>query len=93
MIDSKLSRDQAIALLQKLATDDDFRELFQSKPAKALSTIGIDSQTIFELNACCLERTTLLGKPQFIEALQKMDEEVIARAMAMYPPQAKLRSS
>lgn len=37
---SKISDETAAALLDKLATDDSFRDLFQRDPRKALAAVG-----------------------------------------------------
>lgn len=37
---NQLSEESAAALLDKLASDDDFRDLFQKDPRKALAAVG-----------------------------------------------------
>ena len=92
MTDSKLTEDQALALLRKLATDDAFRKRFESKPAKALTEIGVPLQTIVDLDGKCHHRRKLAGKRTFKTAVDTLDKSIITKCMAMRPPQLKLGS-
>ena len=92
MTDSTLTKDQALALLHKLGTDDAFRALFESKPAKALHEAGIPPETIVDLNAKCICPGTLADKNLFVEAAAKMDEAVLKQSMAMSPPKLRIGS-
>ncbi len=90
MTDSTLTRDQALALMRKLASDDDFRTLFEAKPAKALHTLGVAPEVILDLKASCLERARLVSKERFSEAVWTLDEVVLQQAAGMQPPQMTL---
>lgn len=92
MTDSTLTEAQALALLRRLATDDDFRKRFQTKPAKALAEIGVPLATIVDLDCKCLRRCKLVGKSKLQAAVDLLDRAVITRTMAMRPPQLKLGS-
>ena len=90
MKDSELNEKQAAELVCRLANDDAFRSLFESKPAKALFDMGVPSDTIVELNAMCLCPAQLAGKDQFKAALEKMDAEVFAATARMTPPKMSM---
>lgn len=63
--DAKLSREHSLALLHKLAADDDFRSRYERKPAAALAELGVPLETIVNLKASCLAAQTLANKEQF----------------------------
>ena len=65
MTDSALTKQQGLALLSKLASDDGYRARFEQKPAHALSELGIPAQTIVELPAACLCPRKLASKQDF----------------------------
>ncbi|HQX34688.1 MAG: NHLP-related RiPP peptide [Xanthomonadales bacterium] len=90
MTDSTLTRDQGVALLRKLSTDDAFRELFESKPAKALHEAGIPSDTIVNLNAACLCPGKLASKEALAQVLGQLDEQTFASALKMIIPSINL---
>ena len=76
MSDSTLSDKQATELLRRLATDDAFRALFESKPAKAL----------VDLNAACLCASKLADKATFQRAVDTMDAQTLTATSKMVPP-------
>ncbi|HMM68840.1 MAG TPA: NHLP-related RiPP peptide [Dokdonella sp.] len=92
MTDTKLTNDQAVALLRKLGTDDAFRSLFEAKPAMALHQAGIPPETIVGLNAKCLCPKQLADKSVYQDVASKLDRAVVAEAMAMNTPHLNLRS-
>lgn len=92
MADSTLTKDQGITLLRKLSTDDAFRDLFETKPAKALHDAGIPSETIVNLSASCLYPGKLASKEELAQILEKLDEETFASALKMIIPTIKLPS-
>ncbi|MCB1576754.1 MAG: NHLP-related RiPP peptide [Xanthomonadales bacterium] len=91
MADTKLSNEQAVALLRKLGSDDTFRALFESKPALALHKAGIPAETIVGLDAKCLCPRELADKSLFGDAAEKLDQVIIAETMTMEPPRLRLR--
>lgn len=90
MTDSTLTKDQALTLLRRLGSDDAFRELFESKPAKALSETGIPADTIVNLNSICLCPAKLTSKAEFQKIAETLDAEAINSAMTMVIPKMKL---
>ncbi|MEO7935764.1 MAG: NHLP-related RiPP peptide, partial [Dokdonella sp.] len=92
MSDTTLTNDQAAALVKRLGSDDAFRELFESKPAMALRSIGVDAETIVNLNPACLTPAKLADKSAFVSASGQLNESVVASAMAMNTPKLNLRN-
>jgi putative modified peptide len=87
--DSVLTDDQTLLLLRKLASDDDFRTLFESKPAKALFDMGVPPEQIVNLNAWCLFPSKLAGKKLFEDAVAKLRESVLDATSRMTPPKMR----
>ncbi len=92
MTDATLTEGQALALLRKLATDDDFRKRFQAKPATALVEIGVPPETIVHFAAKCLGPCRIAPKDTFANAVEKLDRNVVSRTMVMFPPWIRLRA-
>lgn len=90
MTDSSLTAKEAAELVRRLATDDAFRALFESKPAKALADMGISADTITNLKAACLCPGKLADKSVFQKALDQMDAEVLTAAGKFSPPKASV---
>lgn len=90
MTDSTLTRDQAIALLRRLGTDDAFRTLFETKPAKALADAGVPSDTITGLKAGCLVPIKLAAKEDLLAIVDKLQDAELQATMQMFIPQMKL---
>jgi putative modified peptide len=90
MTDSNLTKEQGIALLRRLSTDDSFRELFETKPAKALHDAGVGVETIINLNARCLCKGKLASKKELAEVLDKLEEQTFANSLKMVIPSVKL---
>lgn len=90
MTDSTLSKEQGVALLRKLSTDDNFRELFETKPAKALHEAGVPPETIVNLSALCLCPGKLASKQELGQVLEKLEEDTFASALKMVIPSVKL---
>lgn len=86
MADTNLTQDQARALLEKLAKDDSFRALFETAPAKALSVLGVDAETIVHLPASCLCPRTLATKDQYTDLLTSSTDDSVNSAMQMNVP-------
>jgi putative modified peptide len=91
MTDTTLSRAQALALLQRLATDDDFRARFEDKPAKALTEIGVQPADVVDLAGRCLHLRTLAPKEDFAQAVQQANDDELARVAAFHIPELRLR--
>ena len=88
--DEKLSREHSLALLRKLATDDDFRSRYEQKPAAALAELGVPLQTIVNLKAACLASAALAEKGRFIQAYAELANGTADECLMMTPPQLKL---
>ena len=93
MSHSTLSREHAIALLQRLADDDDFRSRFEHKPAKALAELGVPLETIVDLAPTCLQPPQLASKEALAKAAREMNDAVVEAAMSMRVPHVQLRSA
>lgn len=92
MTDTTLSREQTLALLRRLASDDDFRARFETKPAKALIEIGLKPEEIIELAGACLAPCKLASREEFAETIKQADEDFLTRAAAMRPPKLRLQA-
>ena len=90
MNDTALTKEQGLALLTKLATDDGFRARFEQKPAHALSEIGIPAQQIVALPAACLCSRKLASKQDMDAAKQRLAADLDTSVLAFIVPTAKL---
>jgi putative modified peptide len=86
MKDSELTEKQAAELLRRLGTDEEFRGLFESKPAKALFSMGVPAETIVNLPAACLCATPLASMADLKAASDKMDAAVLQATASMGAP-------
>ncbi|MEO7062693.1 MAG: NHLP-related RiPP peptide [Dokdonella sp.] len=87
MADTNLTQDQARALLEKLARDDNFRTLFETTPARALHALGVDAETIVHLPAACLCTKELAPKSHYEGLLGTVVDDALTSTMMMRPPQ------
>lgn len=92
MTDSTLTKIQGMELLRKVSTDDSFRDLFETKPAKALHDAGIPAETIVNLGPNCLCPGKLASKEELGKILLKLEDETFASALKMIIPSIKLPS-
>lgn len=90
MNDSKLSREHSLALLHKLATDDDFRSRYEQKPAAALAELGVSFETIVNLKATCLAPAALADKAELSKAHAELANAAADECLMMTPPKAQL---
>lgn len=90
MADSKLSREHSLALLQKLATDDDYRARYEEKPAAALAELGVSLETIVNLKASCLTSTSLASKEHFQTAQAELSVAAADQCLIMIVPTVKM---
>ncbi|HEY9112160.1 MAG TPA: NHLP-related RiPP peptide [Rhodanobacteraceae bacterium] len=90
MADSKLSREHSLALLHKLATDDDFRSRYEQKPAAALAELGVPLNTIVNLKASCLASTSLADKDHFMKAHGELNNMAAENCLMMVIPNPQL---
>ena len=87
---ASLSREHSLALLHKLATDDDFRSRYERKPAAALAELGVPHETIVNLKASCLASTSLADKAHFMSAHKKLSSASAENCLMMITPNAQL---
>ena len=87
MANTNLTQEQARALLEKLASDESFRELFQTAPARALHLLGLSAEAIIHLPAACLCVKELAPRDHYADLLRKCADAAIGSAMQMHPPQ------
>jgi putative modified peptide len=90
MADSTLSRQHALTLLKKLATDDEFRKQFEEKPAKALVDMGVPHETVVNLPAASLAPIKLADKSKFQELHDRIASEPDAEWLCMVIPNLRL---
>jgi putative modified peptide len=90
MADSKLSREHSLALLQKLATDDDYRARYEEKPAAALAELGVPHETIINLKASCLMAQPLADKAHFSDSYQELTNAAADCCVGMITPNSRL---
>jgi putative modified peptide len=87
---AKLSREHSLALLRKLATDDDFRSRYEQKPAAALAELGVPLETIVNLKASCLASTSLADKKHFQTAHSELINAAAGACLQMIVPSLKM---
>lgn len=90
MTDTMLSKDQAIALLQKLSTDDKFRTSYEKSPGDALQAAGIPSEVIKSLPKGNLAPHKLNSKEAFAAALQQVRSDSANVHLCLRVPTVKL---
>lgn len=90
MPDSKLSREHSLALLQKLATDDAFRNRYEVNPATALAEVGVPQDVIDALHAASKSPLRLAPKTAFAAALEHYRQGVAEVCLCQITPQVKL---
>lgn len=90
MTDTALTKDQGLALLTKLATDDGYRARFESKPAQALAEIGVPPALIVGLPSPCLIPRTLASKQEMAAARQRLAGDIDTSALALTVPSIKV---
>lgn len=90
MTTTTLPRAQALALLQRLATDDVFRKTYEESPAAALKSAGIPSELVDSLEATSVAPTTLRPKEVFERAYQQVRKEIAEVCLCHRPPAISL---
>lgn len=87
---ASLSHEHSLALLHKLATDDDFRGRYEQKPAAALAELGVPLETIVNLKASCLASTSLADKAHFQSAHAQLAAAAADQCLVMIVPTVKM---
>jgi putative modified peptide len=70
-----MSKDQVRLLLEKLGSDDLFRQMYEESPALALKQIGVAAEFIEQMKTRCLAPNHLAPKNVYRAASQKLTEE------------------
>ena len=92
MTDTSLPREQALALLQRLANDDAFRTSYETSPAAALKAAGISAEIIAALAPTSLAPTRLRSREAFQKAYEQVREKEAEVCLCHRPPEISLRS-
>lgn len=90
MQNGKLTRDDATALLTKLATDDSFRTVFEKDPSAGLKQLGIGGGDIANLPSAATTPASLAPKAQFQEALDQIRATGTSDHICLIIPALKL---
>lgn len=91
MTETTIGKDQAIALLQKLSTDDDFRARYETAPSEALEAAGIPAELIRSLPIEVLTPTRLNSKEAFSAALKQVRDDLASVYLCQRPPHVQLK--
>ena len=91
MTDIKISKEQALDLLHKLATDDAFRSSYEISPLAALKSVGIPESVVIALSAQDLGATKLIGKDEFQSAFKQVQDDLAEVCLCHRPPSVNLR--
>ena len=89
MADNALSVNHYRELINQLATNDEFRQLFEKSPADALSKLGVSQDVLSGLDCACLEPKSIASKEIFAAAYKNLSDEVAARHSSMHIPSVK----
>lgn len=90
MQNGKLTRDETVALLRKLSSDDAFRAVFEKDSAAALKQIGVSSSEIAALPPVETATEPLPPKEQFQQALNEVLEAGVSDHLCQIFPMLKL---
>lgn len=87
MADTVLGKPHAVALLQKLSTDDQFRASYQANPRQALVGLGVPAD---QLPASMPPLTTLADKLVFAHALAQVQADQADVCSCQHPPTVRM---
>lgn len=90
MADPSLTRQQALTLLNKLGTDDDFRQRFESSPRDALVETGVPQDKIATFPAESLMPVKLASKEKFRQLHDQISRQPTTEWMCMIIPQFRI---
>lgn len=93
MADSTLTKQQLAALYQRLATDDQFRSLYEKQPAKAMTQLGIPADVVVNLPGGHLAPVKLADKSKFVAAHQELLAQSAEAYLCMIVPNLRLDDS
>lgn len=84
----KLSEETVDALLKKLATDDDFRKLFQDQPRQALADVGhkpAADESVKEGAWMCMSCDQLADKATIAATRETLRKQLLASQVGHQP--------
>lgn len=81
MASTKLPKDVARALLDKLASDDDFRTNFVADPGTALASLGFRP----EEGVACFKAKKLASKEEIAEVRDEMQRMLVLGTLGQIP--------
>lgn len=90
MANAKLSREHAIALLHKLATDQSFRDHFEKDPSAALGQMGVPEDVIANLRPESVRPAKLAPPGEFHRAWRQLADESAEARLSMIVPHLRL---
>ena len=90
MADPSLTRQQALTLLNKLATDDGFRQRFESSPGDTLAEVGVPQDRIATFPAESLTPVKLASKKKFQQLHDQISRQPTTEWMCMIIPQFRI---
>ncbi len=85
-----LSKQQGLALLAKLASDDAFRTRFEINPAQALAELGVHQEVILGLRPSCVVPRRLASKDVMELSRQRLVTELDSSALTFQIPSVKI---
>jgi putative modified peptide len=85
-----LSRDETLKLYMELASNDEFRGLYERDPKAALIDLGIEPATLAAMSSICFIPARLAPKQEFQRACERIHEEMARVGQSMAIPSLKL---
>lgn len=85
-MNNSMTTEQVRQMVHQFATSDEFRDLFEEDPAKALSQLGVSVDVIAELDAKCLKPCKLASKAVFQAANASLDEATAQKFSSFLVP-------
>ena len=81
-----MSKDQVRLLLDKLGSDDSFRQMYEESPALALKQLGVAAEFIEKMKTRCLAPNHLAPKSVYRAASQQLTEEAAQKYSSFLIP-------
>ncbi len=82
----RLPKAQELQVLNKLATDDDYRARFEKNPAAALKEVGVDEATLNQLDPASLQPGQLADKAAIAATHAKLAEANMSDHVCLIVP-------
>ncbi len=86
MSDQRLPKENELQLLQRLSTDDDYRDRFEKDPAGALKEIGVTDASIAALDPANLKPGKLADKPTLAAAHKALSDTSVSDHVCLIVP-------